>query len=377
MIVANTGSTVSEDGRAKPMTARQTELARVIQTIDGLCSSLSIGDRIPTHTELMSQLSASERTVLRALDELQRKGRVVRRHGSGTFVASRSLSSQTVDKEITVKAIVAIAKPDQSFFDHAIELLYGHARDTDHNLFCCLITNDGEQESIVAGIGAADGYIVFNQRYAGLAERIYDQGRRVVLVGTPYTDVLPRVPYVCGDQERGGYLAANHLIELGHRRLAFIASADDYSRTLRWTGIQLAIEKANKAGESVDLKFISVETVGNWAADPAAAREYFNQQDYPTGVLAWNDREAAAFLSVLHKIGLNVPNDISLVGYDAMPESPGVSPHLTTVDGGTHEQLIAAVRILTRTNPPPANYTVIAIPTLIVKESTAPPKRFD
>src|SRR5437763_1437464 len=103
---------------ASAHTRTRSNAARVLQVIEELCASLDIGDRLPTHTELMRRFGASERAVLRALDELQRAGKIVRRNGVGTFVTDARLpgSSATPITGTDGRTVVAVAQPDQSFF---------------------------------------------------------------------------------------------------------------------------------------------------------------------------------------------------------------------------------------------------------------------
>jgi len=375
MISTNLESTEQDRLAKRQAPSRRPELNRIIDEIDHLCRPLVIGDRLPTHTDLMRQLNASERTVLRALDELQRQGRIVRRHGSGTFIARLAAPYKANDIAAPVKAIVAIASPDHSFFDHAIELLYSHARDAELNLVCCLMSNENDQESVISSIAPAEGYVVFNHRYAPVAKQLLERGNRIVVIGSPQSGTPIDVPNVYGDQERGGFLAADHLIEIGHRRLYFWSPDDNFSKTLRWSGIQIAIARARKSGLEITLETNREVNQAELVNSPEKLRKYFSGKQSPTAVLAWNDYEAGKLITLLGNCGLKVPHDISVIGYDALPETPGMLPRLTTVDGRIHEQLSAAVRILTRETPPPMNYTVVAIPALIIKDSTAPPTR--
>ena len=157
------------------------------RALEQLCDDSGPGAKIATHTELMRQMNASERTILRALDDLQRQGRVVRRHGSGTFVAEDipvRPAQRRGDVE-SMDAIVAIAHPDESFFDRCIELLYGHARSAELDLVCRLISNTNDLSSVLKGIGHAAGYIVFSYNCEPIARELAEAGQRVVIVGAP------------------------------------------------------------------------------------------------------------------------------------------------------------------------------------------------
>src|SRR5207245_10607175 len=80
------------------------------------------------------------------------------------------------------------------------------------------------------------GFVIFSYYLFPFALRLLERGHRVVIVGAPPAGVLPKVPCVSSEQEHGGWQATRHLIELGHRRLAFVAPDSRYplERTLRW-----------------------------------------------------------------------------------------------------------------------------------------------
>lgn len=357
--------------------ATQEEWKRVVGELEAICATREPGDLIPTHTDLMRQFDASERTVLRALTELQRRGRIDRRHGAGTFVAhgnSRTMPRSPQEAVSPVaKSIVAIAQPDQSFFDLCINLLYDHARAAGVELTCRFIGDQTEIPDIDVKSDQQPGFILFKHSLQPVAIRLQDAGYRAVIVGTPPVDEVSEAPCVYGDHEQGGYLAVKHLIQLGHSRLAYLhLDQSDLTRQRRWAGHQRAIAEAAKTWLKIETQHLTLREVEGWSAEPERAREYFKRPDAPTGIVAWNDHQAMLLMAALQRAGLNVPNDISVIGYDSLPAGELMTPSLTTVDGGVHQQLDAAVRLLTQESAPPRTTTVIVLPQLIQRELTAP-----
>jgi len=352
---------------------RRSEADRVVRALEQLCDDQEPGAKIATHTELMRQMNASERTILRALDELQRQGRVVRRHGSGTFVAhrvpARPVSTPVVIDEMN--AIVAIAHPDQSFFDRCIELLYSHARSADLDLVCRLMSNKNDLSTVLKGIGKAAGYVVFSYNCEPIARELAEAGHRVVIVGAPPVDVIPDIPCVYGNHEQGGYMAAKHLIQFGHDRLLFMSDSPEPKRLARWRGISRAVAEARRSDQPVEVEILAYNQIAQWKANPELVRAIMQAPGAPTGIIAWNDNEALHILTALNGAGIKVPQDVSLIGYDALPQGLMVHPTLTTVDSMIHQQLDAAVQLLTQPVPQRGPYTAVALPTLIQRGSTA------
>jgi DNA-binding LacI/PurR family transcriptional regulator len=351
-----------------PHKSRRDEAARVMAALEQFCDEQGVGEKIPTHTELMRWFGASERMVLGALGELQRRGRIVRRHGAGTFVARPAARREAVDEMPTqLRSIVVIVQPDHSFFDLCVDLLFEHAKIEGLDLAFRLITPNRDQDLLSKSDDAA-GFIIFKYSNAPIARRLLEQGHRVVVVGTPPANAITDIPCVHGDQEQGGYLQAKHLIDLGHTRLAFLHPEGKVADLARWAGVQRAIAEAQFRGKTISMKVIVLNDLHGGIAG------YFSSPGAPTGVVAWNDDEAMKFSAAAIDAGLDIPGDISIIGYDDLPEGAQMQPALTTVDSYVHQQLDAAVRLLTRPTPPPTSHTVVALPALVLRNSTSKPK---
>ncbi|HEY3328783.1 MAG TPA: substrate-binding domain-containing protein [Capsulimonadaceae bacterium] len=357
-------------------TSKRQEALRVAEMLEEYCASHTEGDKIPTHTELMRLFGASERNVLRALDEMQRYGRIVRRPGAGTFIASGTpLSSQAVDDALTANTIVAIARPDQSFFDRCVDLLYGHAKNVGkHLMFRVVDSAQAASETVWPAAAKPSGYVVFSYLLEPAARRLHEAGNRVVIVGTPPIDAVPDVPCVSGDQEHGGYLVTRHLIELGHRHIVYPHPDHTFTQQRRWAGAMRAILEARRAGHVVEATMLSLADKTSWWSNPAEAGHYFSVPGAPTAIAAWNDYEALRLAVVLGKAGISIPGDVSLIGYDALPAGEILSPQLSTVDGGVNQQLDAAIRLLNQPVPPPSASSVVVLPSLLARGSTAQPR---
>jgi LacI family transcriptional regulator len=166
--------------------------------------------------------------------------------------------------------------------------------------------------------------------------------------GTPVVAVDPHtgpshLPTIDSDNLRGAQLATEHLLDLGHRRIAFLAGRPDLeSASLRKAGYLRALEAA---GVPADESLIRVG-----AYDPevsaASAHDLLTGPDRPTAVFAANDISAIATVGAARELGLSVPDDLSVVGFDNVPESALCSPPLTTVDQPIREMGHRAISML-------------------------------
>jgi LacI family transcriptional regulator len=130
------------------------------------------------------------------------------------------------------------------------------------------------------------------------------------------------------DNEYGAYLAVRHLVELGHRRIAFIAGpGNNMDAAERLNGYTRAL---NEAAIEVDTKLI-VDGDFHEASGMLATNRLFDTRQQFTAIFAANDLSAYGARLCLYRKGIRVPDDISLVGFDDLPGSAYTTPPLTTV----------------------------------------------
>ncbi|ACU72491.1 transcriptional regulator, LacI family [Catenulispora acidiphila DSM 44928] len=194
--------------------------------------------------------------------------------------------------------------------------------------------------------------------------------------GAPVVAVDPHTgssgfPTVDADSLRGARLATEHLVSLGHRRIAMLAGrADLESAKLREQGYREALAGAGLPFDD------SLVRVGGYDADLSAlaAHELLTLAHRPTAVFAANDVTAIATIEVARDLGLRVPADLSVVGFDNIPESALCSPQLTTVNQPIRTMGERAVEMLIRLiRGEPVDRTHLTLVTeLVVRNSTAP-----
>ncbi|MDX1622182.1 MAG: LacI family DNA-binding transcriptional regulator [Nitriliruptorales bacterium] len=187
---------------------------------------------------------------------------------------------------------------------------------------------------------------------------------------------LPRlnVPTLAHDDVLGGRLAANHLIGLGHERLAELVGPDDISSFReRGRGFRQA---ADEAGLSV--LEIADEIVLPTVDEGRRLMELLlrdHGDDLPTGVFVHNDTMAVGALDAAREAGLVCPDDISIVGYNNNPLTAYLAPPLTTIHLPGYElgRMAADTVIAMLDEPEVTPHTVSLPPRLIERGSTAPP----
>lgn len=130
------------------------------------------------------------------------------------------------------------------------------------------------------------------------------------------------------DNEYGGYLAVRHLVELGHRRIAFVSGPANHTDAIeRLAGYRRALAEA---GIAFDPDLVA-EGDFHEASGLMAVNRLFETKQQFTAVFAANDLSAYGVRLGLYRKGVRVPDDISLVGFDDLPGSAFTAPPLTTV----------------------------------------------
>lgn len=180
------------------------------------------------------------------------------------------------------------------------------------------------------------------------------------------------LPTIDGDNLAGAVIATEHLTELGHRRIGFIAGRSDLeSARLREEGYRTALVKA---GIEFDPGLVRV---GDYRRESshAAARELLTLPERPTAIFAANDLSALGTLDVAAELGLRVPEDLSVVGFDNIPESALTTPPLTTVSQPLQRMGAEAIALLIRTidgavETSDPRETHLTLPTELVRRGT-------
>lgn len=231
-----------------------------------------------------------------------------------------------------------------------------------------------ERRAVATLVGRrVDGIILTTARLdapvavAGARGDVDDAVRRAPHVLALRTDGTG--PAALGDDELGGHLATRHLIDLGHRRIglvggpAYASSARDRRRGYKaaLTAAGLGLDPTLVAGTSFSME-----------GGEQAGRDLLDRADRPTAVFAVNDNTAIGVMAAAHALGLRVPQDLSVVGYNDIPVVSRLPVPLTSVRVPFERIAANALDLLARAQAQAAPDTLTAAPTLIPRASTGP-----
>jgi LacI family transcriptional regulator len=331
-------------------------------------------------------------------------GRVAERAGVGVGTVSRVLNDSTNVRPETRARVLAVIeelgyRPNRSaralaggrtltvgvvapFFTQpsAVERLRGVCEVLDergYDLVLLDVVPSGDEHERLRRLvaGQVDGLLVVSLPEAA----VHDPGVPVVLVDA----TAERTPCVWVDDERGGRLAAAHLLELGHRRVAFLGDPPRSAHGFTSSEDRLRGFAAGLAAAGAPLPPELVRR-GPHRRDEAQrlAVELLALPEPPTAVFAASDTQALGVREAALRAGLTVPRDLSVVGFDDVELAAHVG--LTTVRQPLHESgRRGCALLLDRVARPPAQprhpleasaTMSVELPLrLVARESTAPP----
>jgi DNA-binding LacI/PurR family transcriptional regulator len=195
------------------------------------------------------------------------------------------------------------------------------------------------------------------------------------VVVDPVGDVAGDVPAIGSANWNGGRMATQHLTGLGHRRIAVIGGpADVLCSRQRVDGYTDALRSS---GLAVDPELIRVGDFGV-SGGYREAVALLRLKDRPTAIFAGSDMQAIGVYQAARELGLEIPRDLSVVGYDDLPVAQWVGPTLTTVHQPLRRMAELATRLvldLARGITPAATRLDLAVEMRVRASSGPPPNR--
>ncbi len=332
--------------------------------------------RLPSESQLGERFNVSRPTAARALRDLQEQGLVERLVGSGSYVRNAGTSLPASGHRQIGLLIPGLGTLE--FFEvicgelarmarvHDCNLLWGSSS---HSDWASDTSVDGADELCeqfierrVSGVFFSPVRHAIAKKAAGLrlAERLRQAGIAVVLLDRDVTPFYERSDFdlVGVDNFAGGYTLAQHLYKMGCRRIGFVAKPF-YAPTvaLRIAGAQVALLEHGlrmgpdfvKVGEPDDLKFVRTLT-GKRGLD---------------SIICANDQVAAVLMRSLETVGVRVPHDVRVVGFDDVRYAMLLSVPLTTMHQPRRDIGVIAFRMM---------MDRIADPTLPARSNVFPPR---
>jgi DNA-binding LacI/PurR family transcriptional regulator len=262
---------------------------------------------------------------------------------------------------------------DDSFFNDIVQAVNKHLMESGYYLAISImndVINNGNGINFIFQEQRVDGILVLTP--INEEDYILEMKKKnvpFVLIDNQKSN--SSVSSILIDNYKGGYEAANHLIQLGHKKIGYIGGDVVYlSSTEREKGFRDALKDS-------EIEPYKTEN-GNFGAQSGydITKKWLEQGIIPTGIFVADDYGAFGAIDAIREFGLKVPEDISVCGFDDDPLSSLLHPKLTTVKQPGEEIGKKAVEVLLDliNGSGRRNSTIKIQPELIIRQSTSIPK---
>ncbi|QGH36572.1 GntR family transcriptional regulator [Gracilibacillus salitolerans] len=343
-------------------------------------------EKISSESELMRQFDVSRHTVRLALGELVNEGWLYREQGAGTFCADRS--AQEKDRSfVQQNKNIAIVTTyiSEYIFPSIIRGAEGYLSEQGYHVSIFNTNNRYEQEKKILSqllSGNYDGIIIEPTHSASanpnLKYYLNLERARIpyVMINALYEELEP--VYFMVDDEKGGYIQTKHLLELGHKEVACMYKTDDSQGQKRLKGYIKAHRDLNV---SLNPKNIVTYSTENQHTEPLAELKKLlaMKENKPTAIVCYNDQLVLYLMDEVRKLGIRIPEQLSLIGFDDSMLAEISEVKLTSVKHPKSQLgLDAAKAIIQMIKKNEAIHTYDQLaqlyePDLIVRQSTAEP----
>lgn len=191
----------------------------------------------------------------------------------------------------------------------------------------------------------ADGLVLLGEMPEALLKEVFE--RRIPSVIVDFYSPKLEAHYILTDNRSGVRQLVKHMADLKHKRLAFVQSAaKDYSFAERQAGFDAACHELKLQGQTWSV-------AEDWAAVETELKKRLMAKDRPTAILACNDEHALAVIRTARELGLRVPQDLSVAGFDDIDAASHHQPTLTTVRVDKAAMGVQAIQTVFRLLEPP------------------------
>ncbi len=325
----------------------------------------------PTIYDVAEAAGVAASTVSRAF---ARPGRVNAETAAKVFAAARELGYRSsslpgLSSRRTGAIALVVTDITNPFYAEIIRGVHEAAHELGFRVLLSHTQEQAEAEQtwVENELDAVEGIVLASSRMSDRAIRTLAKQKPVVVLNRR----LPEVPSLLIDNPRGMRRAVEHLGELGHTSVTYLAGPESsWTDGVRWQAMR-------EAGYELSLRVrrIGPSNTPTMQAGFGRAREVVEQS--ATAVVAYNDVLAIGLMKGLRRLGVGVPQDISVVGFDNVLLAEVTEPELTTVAAPLRSQGVTAVRnLVAMIGGATSSGAPVLMPVkLVVRASTGPPPR--
>jgi GntR family transcriptional regulator of arabinose operon len=339
-------------------------------------------DKLPSENEIAARFGLSRQTVRQALGDLEAEGWVYRSQGKGTFVAdAEETGRRTAPMGLTVGLMTTYIS--DYIFPTIVRGVESAVRLKGARLLLASTDNEKakERECLESMLLQQPGGLIIEPTKSAEGNPNLDlylalESRRIpyVMLNERYSDL--DAPCLKLDDELGGFRAAEHLVRLGHRRIAGFFKTDDFQGVYRMRGFLRCLRERQLPLDPEFLIRYSTEEKAEKPVEALTALLRRDPSERPTAIVCYNDELAVRLLDVVRRSGLSVPGDLSILGFDNATLATATEIKLTTFEHPKTKMGEDAVALLMKLLEAKSGggqaADIVYEPKLIERESTGP-----
>ncbi|QYR21228.1 GntR family transcriptional regulator [Paenibacillus sp. sptzw28] len=337
-------------------------------------------DKLPSENEIAARFGMSRQTVRQALGDLEAEGWLYRSQGKGTFVADKADGSSLKAPQGLTIGMMTTHISDYIFptivrgVESALRLQGGRLllASTDNE-------KEKERESLESMLQQQLGGLIIEPTKSAEGNPNLDYFLSLEARNIPYVMLNERysdldAPCLKVDDELGGFRAAEHLAQLGHKRIAGFFKTDDFQGVYRMRGFLRCLRERQLNLRPEYLIRYTTEEKRTKPVEALASLLGHGPAERPTAIVCYNDELAVRMLDVVRGSGLTVPADLSMIGFDDATLATATEVKLTTLEHPKTKMGEDAVGLLIRLLEHKGGLVqdIVYEPKLIVRDSTAP-----
>lgn len=304
-----------------------------------LSGTYKAGEKIPSEFALQEEYNVSRQTIRKAILDLSNEGFLRSEKGSGTYVSTQ-YRSKTSGKAMNKTIGVITTYISDYIFPSIIRGIESRLNEDNYSLLLASTNNDIAQEKkaleMMLSFGV-DGLIIeptrsniYNPNIAYYLS-FKEQDVPFTMINAYYEEL--EVPFFCLDDVQSSYLATQELIAKGHTQIGIIAKMDDLQGKYRMKGFIRALGEAKLRFQQEHV--LSFDTASK--SDLSANLEVYlnDNRDDLTALVCYNDEVGLEVVHVCRKLGISIPDELSIIGQDNSYIAKNANIKLTTL---THPQ---------------------------------------
>ena len=296
---------------------------------------LNPGDRLDSEHELAEKFSLSRQTIRHAISVLENEGYVTRIQGSGTYISDNNITDKVNRKNIAIITTYV----DAYIFPQTIQHIERVLSDAGYTVQISFTNNRiSREKTILEGIVEKDDIagVIVEPTKSSLPNpnlKYYEQLMKKhvpVLFMNAYYEVL-KAPHVSMNDKMAGKIATEYVISKGHTRIGGVFKLDDGQGARRYAGFLEAMSESKLRVTGNDLLWFDTVDIENEENVKDLASRIRRRLSTRTALVMYNDEVAYKLINEFSKMGIRIPEDISIVGIDDTLLSTSGSVQISSV----------------------------------------------